>query len=54
MVEVLLENARQVQEQVPPGPFEIESLPVVTGAGELQLRVTDLLGRSSSSPRATM
>jgi outer membrane usher protein len=45
VVEVLLENTRRVQEEVPPGPFEIESLPVVTGAGELQLRVTDLLGR---------
>jgi outer membrane usher protein len=43
--EVFLDNTRRVVEAIPPGPFEIDSLPVVTGAGELQLRVTDLLGR---------
>jgi outer membrane usher protein len=43
--EVFLDNTRRVLEEIPPGPFEIDSLPVVTGAGELQLRVTDLLGR---------
>jgi len=43
--EVFLDNTRRVVEEIPPGPFEIDSLPVVTGAGELQLRVTDLLGR---------
>lgn len=44
-VEVILDNTRRVTEEVPPGPFDIDNLPVVTGAGELQLRVTDLLGR---------
>lgn len=43
--EVILDNSRRVLENVPPGPFQIDNLPVVTGAGELQLRVTDLLGR---------
>ncbi|MDX1540767.1 MAG: fimbria/pilus outer membrane usher protein, partial [Geminicoccaceae bacterium] len=32
-------------EEIPAGPFEIDQLPVVTGAGEVQVRVTDLLGR---------
>ena len=32
-------------EQVPPGPFSIDRLPVLTGAGQLQVVVTDALGR---------
>ncbi len=45
VAEVFLDNTRRVTEDVPPGPFAIENLPVMTGAGELQLKVTDLLGR---------
>ncbi|HEX6141237.1 MAG TPA: fimbria/pilus outer membrane usher protein [Geminicoccaceae bacterium] len=45
VAEVFLDNTRRVQEEIPPGPFEIDNLPVVTGAGEVQVRVTDLLGR---------
>jgi outer membrane usher protein len=45
VAEVFLDNSRRVTEQVPPGPFAIENLPALTGAGELQLKVTDLLGR---------
>lgn len=45
VAEVFLNNTRRVSQDVPPGPFAIDNLPVVTGAGELQLRVTDLLGR---------
>jgi outer membrane usher protein len=45
VVDVLIDNLQRQTRSVPPGPFTIESLPVVTGAGEVQLRVTDLLGR---------
>jgi outer membrane usher protein len=45
VAEVFLDNTVRVSEEVPAGPFEIDNLPVVSGAGEVQLRVTDLLGR---------
>jgi len=45
VVEVLVDNVRQATGEVPPGPFEITNIPVVTGAGEVQLKVRDLLGR---------
>ena len=39
-------NGRQVaSEAVPPGPFSIDHLPVLNGAGQLQVVVTDALGR---------
>lgn len=45
VVEVYVDDLQRYSSDVPAGPFEIDQLPVVTGAGELQLRVTDLLGR---------
>lgn len=45
VVDVLIDNLRRDSRSVPPGPFTLDSLPVVTGAGEVQLRVKDLLGR---------
>lgn len=45
VVDVLVDNLQRATGSVPPGPFAVENLPVVTGAGEVQLRVTDLLGR---------
>jgi outer membrane usher protein len=45
VVDVFIDNVQREARSVPPGPFAIESLPAVTGAGEVQLRVTDLLGR---------
>lgn len=45
VVDVLIDNLRRETRSVPPGPFTLENLPVVTGAGEVQLKVTDLLGR---------
>ncbi len=47
IAEVFLNNTRQATERVPPGPFAIENLPGLTGAGELELKVTDLLGRET-------
>lgn len=44
-IEVMVDNVRRLTREVPPGPFTIGNVPVVTGAGEIQLMVTDLLGR---------
>lgn len=46
-VEVLVNNARRLSQPVPPGPFELSNVPVVTGAGEINLVVRDLLGRET-------
>jgi outer membrane usher protein len=45
VVDVIVDNLTRATESVPPGPFAIDNVPVVTGGGEVQLRVTDLLGR---------
>ncbi len=44
-VDVFINGQRMARETVPPGPFAIENLPAITGAGELQVIVTDALGR---------
>jgi outer membrane usher protein len=44
-VDVFINGRAVASEAVPPGPFSIEQLPAVTGAGELQVVVTDALGR---------
>ncbi|WP_372825499.1 fimbria/pilus outer membrane usher protein [Polaromonas sp.] len=44
-VDVYVNNVLRSRQQVGAGPFSIQNLPVVTGAGELQLVVKDLLGR---------
>lgn len=44
-VDVFVNNRPVASEQVPPGPFTIDHLPVLTGAGQLQVVVTDTLGR---------
>ncbi|MDB5890497.1 MAG: fimbrial biosis outer rane usher protein [Polaromonas sp.] len=46
-VEVLVNNARRSSQQVQPGPFELGHIPLVTGAGEINLVVRDLLGRET-------
>lgn len=46
-VDVLVNNARRLSQQVPPGPFELSNVPIVTGAGEINLVVRDLLGNQS-------
>jgi outer membrane usher protein len=45
VVDVFINNIRQATGDVPAGPFRIGNIPVVTGAGEVQLVVRDLLGR---------
>ena len=44
-VDVFINGQRMATEPVPPGPFAIENLPGISGAGELQVIVTDALGR---------
>jgi outer membrane usher protein len=42
---VLVNGARVLSSQAQPGPFQVPQLPVVTGAGQVQVAVTDALGR---------
>lgn len=46
-VDVLVNNARRLSLSVPPGPFDLANVPIVTGAGEINLVVRDLLGRET-------
>ncbi|HXX10044.1 MAG TPA: fimbria/pilus outer membrane usher protein [Burkholderiales bacterium] len=43
--ELYANNVRLGSQNVPPGPFSITNVPVVNGAGELQLVVTNALGQ---------
>ena len=44
-VDVFVNNALVAQRPVPPGPFSITNIPTVSGSGNVQLVVRDLLGR---------
>jgi outer membrane usher protein len=46
-VDVLVNNRRSGSASVQPGPFELTNVPAVSGAGEIQLVVRDLLGRET-------
>ena len=46
-VEILVNNARRMSQPLPPGPFELSNVPVITGAGEISMVVRDLLGRET-------
>lgn len=46
-VDVLVNDRRADSASVPPGPFELTDVPVVNGAGDIQLVVRDLLGRET-------
>ncbi|HEU5286719.1 MAG TPA: fimbria/pilus outer membrane usher protein [Sphingomicrobium sp.] len=45
VVDIYVNDALRGSRDVPPGPFEITDVPIVTGNGEVQLVVRDLLGR---------
>ncbi|MFO1418474.1 MAG: fimbria/pilus outer membrane usher protein [Methylotetracoccus sp.] len=45
LLDVYVNNNQVDQRQVPAGPFTIKDLPVVSGAGEIRVVSTDLLGR---------
>lgn len=44
-LELYVNGIRRMQSEVPTGPFSVTDLPTVTGQGEVQLVVRDLLGR---------
>ena len=44
-VDVFINNALVSRQNVPPGPFSISNLPIVSGGGDVRLVVRDLLGR---------
>jgi len=44
-VDVFVNGRSVATEDVPPGPFTIDRLPPITGAGQMQVVVTDALGR---------
>ncbi len=44
--EIYVDQSLRARQDVPAGPFELTHLPVVSGAGELQLVLRDALGRS--------
>ena len=44
-VDIFVNGVRTSQTHVDPGPFAINSVPVITGQGEVQMVVTDVLGR---------
>jgi outer membrane usher protein len=44
-VDVFVNNALVQRNSVPPGPFSVQNIPVVTGSGEVRVVVRDLLGR---------
>jgi outer membrane usher protein len=46
-VDVLVNNARRISQRVEPGPFDLSNVPIVAGAGEVNLVVRDLLGRET-------
>lgn len=46
-IDVLINNQLKKTEPVNPGPFELINVPVMSGAGEINLIVRDLLGRES-------
>lgn len=45
-VDVYVNNVLRTRQDVPAGSFELSNVPVVTGSGDVQLVVRDLLGRS--------
>lgn len=46
-VDLLVNNQRSASSTVEPGPFQLDNVPIISGAGEMQLVVRDLLGRET-------
>lgn len=47
-VDLLVNGVRQLSSAIPAGPFQVQQLPVVTGAGEIAVIVTDPLGQQTT------
>lgn len=46
-MDIFVNNARRSSQQVGPGPFTVQEVPVVTGSGEMRIVMRDLLGRET-------
>jgi outer membrane usher protein len=46
-VDILVNGVRQISQPVPAGPFQVQRPPLITGAGEVSVAVTDALGRQT-------
>lgn len=44
-IDLYVNDALRLRQEVPMGPFSIQSLPIVTGPGEARLVIRDILGR---------
>jgi outer membrane usher protein len=44
-VDVLVNSTKLLSQQVPPGPFQVSQIPVVSGAGTITMKVTNVLGQ---------
>ncbi len=44
-VDVFVNGSKVTSQEVPPGPFTIDHVPAISGAGQMQVVVTDALGR---------
>lgn len=47
-LDVYVNNTRQLQTQVPAGPFDLPNIPAITGQGTVQLVLKDVLGRQQT------
>jgi outer membrane usher protein len=47
-VDVLVNGVQQLSREVPPGPFQVQQLPIVTGAGTISMVVTNPLGQQTT------
>jgi outer membrane usher protein len=50
-VDVYVNNIRTFSQNVPTGPFEVNNLPIVSGAGTQRVVITDSLGRETVTSR---
>ncbi|MEI9887772.1 MAG: fimbria/pilus outer membrane usher protein [Rhizomicrobium sp.] len=48
-VDVFINSARVFEADLAPGPFQIDNLPVITGAGQASIVVRDVLGRETTT-----
>jgi outer membrane usher protein len=46
-VDVLVNGSKQLTQSVPAGPFELPSVPVLTGSGDIVVAIHDALGRQT-------
>jgi outer membrane usher protein len=47
-IDVFINNVRTFRQEVEPGPFSLNNLPVLTGSGEARLVIRDLFGREQA------